>query len=315
MRGLENRGNACYLNTLVQCLHSCPRAVGALALLAARRGGGASDLCRALLDVFVQLAAPAQPGPGSVARLCAQLAAPARAHGLDLRAQNDVTEVLFVLLDALFARRASPPDGGASPAARHWLSAAADYNPAHEIFFGQSISQIACGHCAAIHHRYEKFSCLLAAPAPTLARSLDALFPRSERARGWVCDRCRRADARSERTVRIWSCPRTLVLSLKRGGGKLAAAVSAESMPLRVDVSPWSMLRGPTVYELAAFACHQGDRRDGGHYYAVCRRRPGAADWCVKNDRTIERLLPEDDPAAFARHRAAAYVLFYEVVF
>jgi ubiquitin C-terminal hydrolase len=349
--GLANLGNTCYLNATLQCLAHVPAFLNWVMTAADAAADQApppkNGLVRELAALYRDLSASPLMPRRFVAHLQSVLG-----DLLRVRQQNDLTELLFLLLDKLGedvgvplpalapAESAAGSSGSEDPLARlaramraNWHAAhARDHSPLKDLAYGQQVVQTSCNACGHRSHSYEVFSTLAlevpdtaaaaatAAAAPVSVPALLARHLACELDVGdgvWTCDACKAKQAVCTKTHKFWRLPPLLVLALKRfahvGGGRF--------QKVRTPVD----LRGADALDLTPYSiwdphgvyrlCAVACHEGSlqrGHYYAVCRR--GDA-WYTFDDLSVES---HEDPAAAAdrptRLAQDAYVLFFEKV-
>jgi ubiquitin C-terminal hydrolase len=105
-----------------------------------------------------------------------------------------------------------------------WLtSVGKDFSPVIPLFYGQSLTQMACGNalCQKIHHTYQPFMPLFLEIPPTPPNTsvsfnecLDYTF-RQELMNIWKCDKCNQTSD-SIKTCKLYRMPLILCISIKR---------------------------------------------------------------------------------------------------
>lgn len=190
-----------------------------------------------------------------------------------------------------------------------FLSVGKDYSPMIDLFNGQSIVQIVCGHCNKIHHVYEPFS-ILALPVPKQPSTLiDCIkhytteeYLNSE-TNEWKCDGCNQR-VKSLKTMKFWRLPKVLMVCLKRFTQELEKNNVYIDAPDTLDLADYMI--GPTTgksYKLKSIGCHTGNFYSG-HYYALCCNPDGS--WYRIDDTVVT------DTDKNEQH-SNAYMLFYEI--
>jgi ubiquitin C-terminal hydrolase len=184
-----------------------------------------------------------------------------------------------------------------------------------EMFHGQFLTIISSNSTEERSFSFEPFSSInIAVPQNesveyTIQECLDGHFT-TEKMTGdsqWESPTKGKVDA--ARATRIWKCPDTLILSVKRftmTGGKVRTMIK---YPLEgLDMSPHcigpSLQRNNNLYDLTGVIIHMG-MLFGGHYLCLCRN-PGG-NWVVANDTEVRRI----DIRAVVNQRDA-YTLIYQ---
>jgi len=211
-----------------------------------------------------------------------------------------------------------------------------DYTPLVDSVFGQNIVQIQCGNakCHSITHNYEPFMAI-EVPVPVHAADLptdDNTIPDAARCisnymtensiinsvgseREWKCDSCNECHV-SKRTTKIWRCPRTLIVCLKRftmnknarGGLELKKVSSMININRSINLEIGNHVINPsmkTKYALCGVACHSGTTY-GGHYYSLVRK---GQTWYFIDDNDVQTITRFEE-----FHYRDAYMFFYNVM-
>lgn len=223
--------------------------------------------------------------------------------------------------------------------AKHWaISHTRKYCAVSEMFDGQYISRITCGHCREMYHNFEILDCL---PLAThqLRRSsvmdadthtipihicLEVLFA-EETLHEWKCDKCGSKSPKTTRVYRCWKAPRILAVVINRyteSGNKdrLAIDLSSNGGKIVVDIDrhsagPIARNRRGDTFRLRSVVCHSGNNIDGGHYYALSSRKRATTNtrntadearggWTVYDDDCVTHTLKPQGKDA--------YILFME---
>jgi len=337
--GLYNRGNTCYLNSVMQALlHTPPLATAMLTqptttLLGAygvphttkqaARAADAFNSVAALRDFFHRAWQP----PGGRATVPAAFLQNLRKIAKPLRPgrQEDAHEYLRFLLESLqhACTRFAPAEHQrpADPVLATTL--------VHRLFAGRLRSRVVCHHCQHASDTYDP--CLdvsldVRKGIGSVRQALDA-FTAPEQLGGankYKCDRCKRR-VEATKAFTIDAAPPVLTVHLKRFGllgNKINRPVSyAESLHLGKYMSerkkaPPAGVPGDPAYErelatagsaqrykLYAIVHHFGSGPNVGHYVASVRAPDG--QWLRMDDAYVSRLphCPLNDPSA--------YLLFY----
>ena len=184
------------------------------------------------------------------------------------------------------------------------------------LFHGLQKSSVLCAACGFESATFETFS-VLSLPLPAGAGgSLDSLYHcleqyiRGDLIKGWSCTQCHR---RREvyKKLDLWRLPLTIIFHLKRfsfTGGLVRKVNGHVSFPLR-DLDLSQLVIGPhphshgLVYDLCGVVEHHGSQQSG-HYTAFCFNQP-VARWFFMNDKTVE-----ETSTAIVK-KANAYMLCY----
>eukprot|EP01012_Entosiphon_sulcatum_P055458 TRINITY_DN7742_c0_g1_i1.p1 TRINITY_DN7742_c0_g1~~TRINITY_DN7742_c0_g1_i1.p1 ORF type:complete len:443 (+),score=35.98 TRINITY_DN7742_c0_g1_i1:24-1331(+) len=332
--GLQNLGNSCFLNSVLQCL------VATRALWNCLQAPDGYE--RPVTSAFRTLAQTAREMETSgnskvlAPRTLFDIVSRALSRTFSARdyRQHDAHECLRYLLDQLGeemplarARLVAPEDKGnlrdndLSEAFWKFYYGHAGSRVTN-IFCGQLKSSLQCSKCQAVSRTFDPFFDL-SLPIPTSSavsrgpslRDCLELFTQAERLQGEESPKCEKCNNRRPATKKlsIFRTPPVLVLHLKRfseSGRKISTEVICPPPNAYLHLSEFidrsSPFHDASTYSLFAVINHYGSMH-GGHYTAVCKH-PMNKTWYEFNDSHV-RPLPE--PSVLT---AAAYVLFYERV-
>lgn len=304
-RGLQSRGNTCYLNSVLQVLvHTAP-------LVNLCRSAPLQEASAPALALGQLAAAVVGGGTNAVVpRTFYETLPPPLVRGR----QEDAHEYLRLLLDAV---------GSASSVATETTSASLDAAGAvsTSLFQGRFRSRVTCLSCLASSDTFDAFADVsLDISSGQVTSVSDALsgFTRVDRlAEGneYVCPSCATKSAATKQFTIHEPPAQVLTIHLKRfdwTGTKLLCPIA---FPLQLDLRPYMSApqagaQGAYVYELYAVIHHFGAGAHEGHYVASIRdkvpqynptRRPR---WFrFDDDRVAPHTLDTADPSV--------YMLFY----
>eukprot|EP00697_Spironema_sp_BW2_P009201 gnl/Spiro4/24029_TR11905_c0_g1_i1.p1 gnl/Spiro4/24029_TR11905_c0_g1~~gnl/Spiro4/24029_TR11905_c0_g1_i1.p1 ORF type:complete len:352 (+),score=39.55 gnl/Spiro4/24029_TR11905_c0_g1_i1:31-1056(+) len=310
--GLDNFGNTCYCNSVLQALYYClpfREQMIRNAHLYAPKAGEAPNLLSCLAELFTTMAAQ-KARVGSVAP---------RAFIRQLKTENalfdnlmhqDAQEFLNYLLNRVKEKLAeiSPRANGSSPA-QTWI---------HRMFQGTLTNETRCLTCETITNRDEPFLDLSIEinQDTSLAhclRNFRATETLSHRDK-FFCDHCCGLQE-AQKCIRIRTLPPVLALHLKRFKyveqlqqfKKLTYRVV---FPLELKISNVAD-NADCEYHLFAVVVHIGSGPNYGHYVSIVRSNN---HWLYFDDDNVE-LMPESRFPSFfgSAHRSeCGYILFYQ---
>ncbi|WFD26263.1 ubiquitinyl hydrolase 1 [Malassezia nana] len=313
--GLYNRGNTCYLNSVMQALlhtpplaaamltQSVPTLVGRFGMprtsKQALKAANMFNPVAALKELFER----AYSGTSAVAPT--QFLANLRKFARPLRPgrQEDAHEYLRLLLEAM--QQASVCFSGKDVAPNDPLLTT---TLVQQIFGGRLRSRVTCHSCQHHSDTYDPamdLSLDVRKGISSVKQALEAFTAPEALADKYQCDSCHaRVDA--TKCFTIDRSPLVLTVHLKRFGllgNKITKPVSyAERLGLGRYMSKRGS-PGEHTYRLYAIVHHYGSGPHVGHYVASVRAADG--QWLRMDDSDVSplRQCPLDDPSA--------YVLFY----
>lgn len=333
--GLGNIGATCYVNTAIQCLGYCTEFFKFI--IAGSRVKADTPLTNELKDVYIALWVKRNAiAPHKFLRsLHTSLG-----QYITIQDQNDITEFLMLYLDKLNTDMGIElliDEEDIKKARKHtmrlyedkmyanltadmevgWLNAVKkEYSPIMDLFYGQLVSQIVCGHCNHIHHNYETY-CNLSLSIKkqtkeddniTLQDCLEHHFSNETinlNEQDWKCDQCN-VKSPSKKSIKLWRNPNILIVSLKRFNHQLVKKNVPVVAPIELSLSQYT-LHSPNVnYNLVGIANHQGSF-GSGHYNCVCKHKN--SKWYAIDDVMVREA--HDNEVEYSLRNG--YVYFYEL--
>ncbi|XP_010863787.1 ubiquitin carboxyl-terminal hydrolase 21 isoform X2 [Esox lucius] len=339
--GLQNVGNTCFLNAVVQCL-SHTRALRDYCLVKAYRQEMCSREDPALMEEFCQvlwglwdvnnnnnnIMSSTEVNPGKFCRIFKEAVPYFSGYS-----QQDAQEFLRFLLDRLHCeinRRPNVPPTSLQPEPKYakvrieeqalavWKKhLERDDSKIVDLFSGQLRSSLHCSVCSHYSTCFDVFGDL-SLPIPkrsagggvSLRECLD-LFSQEEKLDEDNAPMCERCNRRTESTKRltIQRFPQVIVMHLNRFALSRYAVCKSSvcvSFPLAgLDMGSYGPVDcGPVLYDLYAVCNHSGTV-NMGHYTAFCLDDDGSGWYCY-NDSTVTPVSENQ------LQSSQAYVLFYQ---
>jgi ubiquitin C-terminal hydrolase len=323
--GLVNIGATCYINTAIQCLSHC---LDFLHFILSKKYAvnNQNTMIEHLRHVLVELWLNNHNYSPN------KLIESINTHLIiDAYEQNDINEFIILFLDYLnkeIAYKYKPSKKELVTSNRYTKSqydmqrfkmdiswyekTGGEYSKLIDLFHGQSITQVVCGHCNHITHNYEVYSNMML-PLTESTNSLEEcmdLYFHDETLNDtieWKCDECKQK-SKSIKSLKLWRNPNILIISLKRFTYDMKKNNKLISIPEYLSLDKYTLTNDQYKYRLVSVACHIGSFF-GGHYYSICRHPDN--NWYMYDD---DQVIPIKDDA-LSHHITKSYVYFYERLF
>jgi ubiquitin carboxyl-terminal hydrolase 8 len=338
--GLQNLGNTCYLNAVLQCIRHVPD----LSVFMNKNSDSwihSEDskevrLCKAYKTLVCDLWSGTPPSylrpEGFLFHFKKALEGTMFDHMIEHR-QHDAHEALVFIIDQLHEAMIKPlkinvmaPEGSAIYGAlTAWKDRVAQkYSPIVDYFWGLMQVNVTCQGCKNVSCRYEEFAELQVEfpdkKAATLEECMDHQF-KGEQIDEYQCDKCSPdppKDSDSPKPKRhpavihrrIWKLPLNLILVLKRfnaNGTKCNANFSSEPVQ---KFEKWFADGSPEVSKKSDYAVHSIVNHHGfaggGHYNAQIKS-PETGMWNVYDDESVGQYGEGKEPVFGVMN----YILFF----
>ncbi|XP_022913948.2 ubiquitin carboxyl-terminal hydrolase 35 [Onthophagus taurus] len=305
--GLNNLGNTCYMNSILQALFMTKLFRNSV-LLSSR---DATPLFSKLQSLFalLQFSERCSLSPNDLLNL-------ARPPGFQQGHQHDSSEFLGYLLDALHEQEKSTYSNTAQ--GDNIQPGSSDFQPSENTvvqrsFGGRAVTHSHCVVCGSHSERADSFRELqLSIPTNCSNHSVQTLvdfYLQPEQLCGdnqYHCDNCERLTD-GERISKIVQFPAQLILTLKHFRYDPASQQRTKLL-LRVDLDAFIVLEN-VRYTLYGAVIHCGSSVDSGHYYTYARDE---AEWFKFNDCAVFKIEPEE--LCKLHPPETPYMLFYSRV-
>ncbi|KAL8716950.1 MAG: hypothetical protein Q9225_005760 [Loekoesia sp. 1 TL-2023] len=300
---LENNGNCCFANSMLQALHSIPEIRDHFTSKVRNHANAALDqsLGLSLGRLFRKMQTVVRDGGKESARDFLQ-AFGSRHREYDGSKQQDAYEFLEKLFRELEAEETG--SGGL---------ASNDVSLLKELFAGQTVTRLECSSCGKKRDTASVDACWsirLNVPqegrettiSDCLRRAVDAETPE-----GYACESCGKKDVTSKRE-RLKSWGKYLLLNCDRAVRRGVKVGTKIPIPRYVNLDEHMLDYQPSTsdvgrkmanlfpefqYEVVAFAEHNGATRNGGHYTATIRKSD--KEWFRCDDEKVSRVEREKD--------------------
>lgn len=308
---LENTGNTCFINSILQCLFSCDDFVSELS----KSSSAYSSLVLYMKRIF---RGSRKSNPNAL-RSCVRIGGSSSGSSSG-ESQEDAHEFLLLLLDKLHLdthmkvkfKKDSNPAG-----IKAWKAFCENsYSDlVTNLFYGQYKFTFECNNCIHEHNTYEPFgdqgldisnNTGGQNKVGTVQDLLNAL-KEPEYISGYTCDYCHKRDIDLTKTCRVTKYPKVLLIHLKRFQSTGQRIIKNHTL-VEVSRKAWFF---NTRYTLFAICNHYGSI-DSGHYTATVslRDRTGSSgsdrQWFECDDESVTPILKSQVDIG------NAYILFYK---
>ncbi|KAJ6958228.1 ubiquitin carboxyl-terminal hydrolase 23-like [Populus alba x Populus x berolinensis] len=301
--GLENLGNTCFLNSVLQCLtYTEP-------LAAYLQSGKHQNSCHvagfcALCAIQKHVSRALQSSGRSL--VPKDLVSNLRCISRNFRnaRQEDAHEYMVNLLESM--HKCCLPSGVPSES-----PAAYEKSLVHKIFGGHLRSQVECQQCSYCSNKFDPFLDLSleiakADTLPVALRNFTAAEVLDGGEKQYQCQRCKQK-VRAKKRLTVHKAPHVLTIHLKRfhahdPGRKVDKKVIFDRS---LDIKPFvsGSYEGDLKYSLYGVLVHYGHNTHSGHY--VCFVRTSSNMWHLLNDNQVRQVSEK------TVLEQKAYMLFY----
>ena len=323
--GIDNLGNTCYVNSIIQCLSHTNWFREYLLIDTYKETVNSDKIQFILINEFNKLLRGlwyenAVVTPKSFLHYLQILSVKCGSGQFSGNSQQDSNELLVFILDLLHESVSRPNEHlitDDNEAGRTWFSMyKSSYSPFIENIYSQIENKVSCNQCGNISINYDSIS-ILNIPIPNDRGEItiyDCLnqFKAVEDLNGenqYNCSKCDcLTDAKREET--LYKTSNILIISFKRFTkvGEMITQKNTQFVSCPIDNLDLSSIikhkTCPKKYSLYAVSNHTGSL-NGGHYYSHIKK---GANWYSCNDIYIQTLNKEDVISD------KAYILFYKAI-
>jgi ubiquitin C-terminal hydrolase len=316
-KGLANVGATCYLNTATQCLSYCLEflhyVLSARYKKDAETHGRTIDENALISELRSLLVEMWMNGHSLIPRRFVNAINKNLAE-MEIYQQNDINEFLAYFIDRmnkdvcytniptkeeLISKnkyKNTPYDIQRYKMDISWHERVGkEYSELVDLFYGQSITQVICGHCKNITHNYEIYSSMMVPVDDSTDTLYDCLKMHFKdeilnEEIEWKCDECKHK-SKSKKTTRLWRNPKVLIISLKRFTFDMQKNNKHIEIPSELSLQQFALSHTDSVYRLRAVAYHVGSYH-GGHYFALCKHPDNK--WYMIDDLNVTETTDPD---------------------
>ena len=326
--GLQNIGNTCYLNAIVQCLRHCNDYSRYIFSNNYKQNFKGNELEENVISSWHTLLYNLWSNNGSESynpidfiRKFLMASQHSNYSTFVSFQQNDVDEFLTNLINIMhnavstkisYTLSGTPEneaDKHAITAYKRWKGFFEnDYSIFVKHFYSQYITKIKCNNCSNVSFSYDPVL-IVHLPIPdktpcSIYDCFDLLTNEQslDEDNQWKCDKCNKTTCASV-SNKFWDTSKYLIILLKRYNNNRKNNTGID-IPLDMNINKYAINYKKDNFKYSLFSvCHHDGDLNGGHYYASCKTNE---EWYIYNDANATRVTtPNLDNA---------YCLFYKLL-
>ena len=315
--GIQNMGNSCYVNTVLQLLRSSP-AWSEYCLT--NEISPDKKVIAAYKDMLSTMWSAYQPAYVRPLAFMAEIRGAVMNTPYAMFAipmQHDAHEYLAYLIDQFHEEvktdavyEETNEQTMDAMAKRAWnLFLFKKTSPLTDIFYGMMRKTVMCSHCATKTYQWEIYNTLkINCKGETLLDWIKAEVNEVTEIEQYKCDTCKGSHP-AKKYSHVWSLPKHLFVVIDRFQWNGAKTMTSCPLLMEMDMREWYAEEAPvtsSIYQLCGMGDHHGAHIHGGHYTSQWKH-PLSNDWWLCDDEHMHQLIEPQSTSS-------AYILSYKQI-